>query len=145
MKPVVTWILVANARSAKVFAHHGPGKHLTIVSDQNWSAPEPRLPDDEAGIGHSIGGPGRAAVEQTNLQDVDDARFAETVISGITKAQSASRFDRLILVAGPHMLGLLRAQMGDGLRAAVISEVAKDLSHHTTESVELHLDDVIAI
>lgn len=145
MKPVVTWVVLANARTAQVYAHHGPGKGLTPLSGQSWSAPETRLPDDKAGRGHSIGGPGVAAVEQTDPQNLNDALFAKTVIEHVAKAQRDKRFDRLILVAGPHMLGLLRANVDPALQAVHLGDVPKDLSHQPLNVVESNLGELIAV
>lgn len=145
MKPVVTWVVMANARSAKVLANHGPGKGLVPVSGQLLTAPETRLPRDEAGVGHSIAGPGVAAVEQTDLQEINDARFAKTVIAHVKTAHDAKRFDRLILIAGPHMLGLLRANLDAALRAVLLGEMPKDLSNQPPGAVEDRLAALLAL
>lgn len=145
MKPVVTWVLLANARSAKVVVHRGPGKGLAAVGGQTWDAPETSLPRDKAGVGHSIAGPGVAAVEQTNPQDINDERFAKTVIEHVKTAYTAKRFDRLILIAGPHMLGLLRANLDASLRGVLLGEMPKDLFNQPLNAVETHLGELIAI
>ena len=145
MIPVVTWMLLANARSAKVVAHHGPGKGLTAVSGQTWNAPETSIPQDRAGVGHSIAGPGVAAVGQTDPQDINDARFAKTVIEQVRTAHAEKRFDRLILIAGPHMLGLLRANLDTSLRGILLGEMPKDLSNQPLSAVEKHLGELIAV
>jgi protein required for attachment to host cells len=145
MKPVVTWVVMANARSAKVIAHRGLGKGLCVVSGKTWNAPEVRLPHDKAGIGHSSVGPGVAAVEQTDPQDVSDARFAKNVMDQVAKAHGEKQFERLILIAGPHMLGLLRTHLDPALRAALVGELPKDLSSQPLSAVEAHLGELIAI
>lgn len=145
MKPVVTWVVLANARSAKVLEHLGPGKGLRSLNGHDWTAPETDLPKDRAGMGHSIAGPGRAAVEQTDPKEAVDAHFAKTIIDDITKAQSAKKFDRLVLIAGPHMLGVLRSNLGPALRSAIIGEMPKDLLSQPVKVVESHLGDVIAV
>jgi protein required for attachment to host cells len=48
-------------------------------------------------------------------------------------------FDRLVLVAGPEMLGLLRAALSDSLRARVSAEVDKDLEGQPSSAVLEHL------
>ncbi|MFK7837441.1 MAG: host attachment protein [Sulfitobacter sp.] len=116
MKPIVTWVLLANARSARVFENRGPDKGLTAISGYAWTAQMPRAPRDKAGVGHSIAGPGVAAVEQPDLQKLSDAHFASEVVGHLAKAVAEKRFDRLILTAGPHMLGLLRQELDAPLR-----------------------------
>ena len=145
MKPIVTWIVLANARVARIYAHMGPGKGLTAVSDQNWQAPEVRMPRDKAGIGHSIGGPGVSAVAQTQPKDLADSLFAKDIVEGLSKARRGKRFDRLILIAGPHMMGLLRANLDAPLSAALIGDIPKDLSAQPLGDVETHLGALIAV
>lgn len=145
MKPVVTWVVVANARAARVLAHLGPGKGVSAVSNQSWQAPEAPMLRDKAGIGHSIAGPGVAAVEQTQPQALNDSRFAKDVIGHLSEACLAKKFDRLILISGPYMLGLLRSNLDAPLRAALLGEIPKDLSAQPLEDVETHLGKLIAV
>lgn len=145
MKPVVTWIVLANARNAKVLQNVGVGKGVTAVSGKTWTAPEAELPRDNAGVGYSIAGPGRAAVEQTDPQEVIDENFAKTVIEDLSKAHYQKQFDRLILIAGPHMLGLLRAQIDTGLQRVLAGELSKDLLNQPDDVVESHIGELIAV
>jgi len=145
MKPVVTWIVLANSRTAQVYAHHGPGKGVLPIDGLSWEAPEPRKPDDKRGVGHSIAGPGVAAVEQTDPQKLNDALFAKTIMEHIAKAQKGKRFDRLILVSGPHMLGLLRANVEPALQAVHLGDVPKDLSNQPLSVMERNLGELIAV
>lgn len=145
MKPVVTWVVLANTRTAKVLAHHGPGKGLTPVRGKTWNAPDASLPRDKAGVGHSIGGPAVSAVAQTHPQNLVDMRFAKDVVGHMSKAHLEKQFDRLILLAGPHMLGLLRANLDAALRAVLLGEIPKDLSNQPLSDVENQLGELIAV
>lgn len=145
MKPFVTWVVLANARSARVYAHLGPGNGLTAVSDRNWQAPEIPMPRDKAGVGHSIGGPGVSAVTNTQPKELADNRFAKDVVKGLSEARLGKRFDRLILISGPHMMGLLRANLDAQLSAVLIGEIPKDLSAQPLGDVETHLGELIAV
>ena len=144
MKPVITWVLLANTRSASILVNRGPGKGLASRSEMNWqsgSAPNPR---DRAGVGHSIAGHGVAAVEQSDPQRKMDVQFAHDVSRHLSEAIAAKELDRLIVVAGPHMLGLLRASFDDTTKAALIGEIDKDLSEQPVEAVLSHIDRFIA-
>ncbi len=145
MKPVVTWVLLANARAARVLENKGMGKGLTALAGQAWSADAARAPRDKAGVGHSIAGPGVAAVEQPDLQKLNDAHFAKDLVEHLTKARQDTKFDRLILIAGPHMLGLLRQDLDTPLRAVLLGEIPKDLSNQPLADIENHLGELIAI
>ncbi|MFK7878269.1 host attachment protein [Roseobacter sp.] len=145
MKPIVTWVVLANARVANVYAHMGPGNGLTAVGDQSRHAPEIPMPRDKAGVGHSIGGPGVSAVAQKSPKEMAENRFAKEVIDGLSEACRRKRFDRFVLIAGPHMMGLLRAHLKGPLSAVLIGEIPKDLSAQSIGDIETHLGELIAV
>lgn len=145
MKPIVTWIVLINSRMARVCENRGPGKGLVTLENRHWHAAEVSAPRDKAGRGHNIVGPGVAAVEQTDRQLQSDIGFAREVSGHLLHDFSARRFDRLIIVAGPHMLGLLRAHLDDRLKAVTVGEVAKDLSAQPPDALEGHVGEVIAV
>ncbi len=145
MKPIVTWIILANARGARVVANRGPGKGLVVPDGKSWQAEPAIAPSAKAGLGHSIAGPGVAAVDQGDPQLRADAKFAKDVVHQLEIALAQKAFDRLVIVAGPHMLGLMRQVLGQQLRAVLVAEIAKDLSALSLQSLQSHLGEVIAI
>ena len=144
MKPIVTWVLVANTQKASVLENRGPGKGLAALSDMDFQSDKAELPRDKAGVGHSIAGHGAAAVEQSNPQEKIDALFAHEVVGHLSRALSKHKFDRLIVAAGPHMLGLLREEYDELLKAVLAGEIDKDLSNQTADAVASHVDKIIA-
>ncbi|MEO1138199.1 MAG: host attachment protein [Pseudomonadota bacterium] len=145
MKPVVTWVVVANGRDAKVLENRGPGKGLDLLARKGWQAESVRIPDDKPGVGHSIAGPGVSAVEQTDTRLQTETKFAKHVLQELSNALRAKEFDRLIIACGPHMLGLFRAHLEDDLRSVVIGEIAKDFSAQPIHVLEARLGDFIAV
>jgi protein required for attachment to host cells len=65
--------------------------------------------------------------------------FASRIAQEIETSGREKRFDRLVLMAGPAFLGLLRAALPDAVRAAVVAEVPKDLIHQPESVVRAHL------
>ena len=145
MKPTITWIVLANARTARVVTHQGPGKGLTALAGKTWQAAEASVPRDRTGVGHSSAGPGVAAVEQSDAKLINDTRFAKEIVAQIAKDYLVKKFNRLILVSGPHMMGLLRAEIDGPLSAALLGEIPKDLSAQSLDQIETHLGELIAI
>lgn len=145
MKPKITWVIIGNARKIRVLAHQGPGNGLIAVADQQWHAPKITESKDRAGVVHSSAGPGIAAVQQTNSKLVHDTRFAKEAVSHLSAAYLSRKFDRLIVVAGPHMLGLIRENLDAPLRAVLIGEIPKDLSAQSLTDIETHLGELMAV
>jgi protein required for attachment to host cells len=69
----------------------------------------------------------------------DAQLFAKRIARDLSAASRAGDFDRLILVAGPAFLGLLRAALPKHLKSAVVAEVAKDLVHLPKSALRSHL------
>lgn len=145
MKPVVTWVILASTRNARVFENRGPTKGLHRVADKVWQAPPAAEFSSEPGMGHSRMGPGRFSVDQGNPQEEADIRFAKSVVKSLETAQADKAFDRLVVAAGPHMLGLMRKAMNDRLRASVVAEFAKDLTEVSSDDLEQHIGTAIAL
>jgi protein required for attachment to host cells len=130
---------------AKVIENRGPGKGLVEKPGKCWHADAPSQPRDDAGRGHSIAGPGMAAVERTDHQLEVDIRFARELSRNLLEALNAKEFDRLIIVSGPHMLGVLRTHLDERLKAVTVGEIAKDLSAQTPAALEDHIGEIIAV
>jgi protein required for attachment to host cells len=54
-------------------------------------------------------------------------RFARQVGAELEAARRADGFDRIVLLAGPSFIGLLRSALPEGVRATLVAEVRKDL------------------
>jgi protein required for attachment to host cells len=65
--------------------------------------------------------------------------FARTIATQLETAQRAGEFDRLVLMAGPGFLGLLREVLPKSLLPMVAAEVNKDLVHQTEAAITEHL------
>jgi len=145
MKPTKTWILVANARQARILEHSGAGQGLDPVPGRHLEAEEATEYTDKPGTGHSIAGPATNAMDRADPQDQADIAFAKEVCSVLVEAQAEGRYDRLVIFAGPHMLGLLRKVRQSEIEETLLKEIDKDLTHLPADQIETHLEDVIFV
>ncbi len=65
--------------------------------------------------------------------------FAHKITGEVASAQRAGQFDRLVLMAPPGFLGLLRQALPAALRPIIAAEVAKDLMHEPPSAVRTYL------
>jgi protein required for attachment to host cells len=65
--------------------------------------------------------------------------FARQLADELEKERAAGAYDRLVIMAAPAFLGMLRAQIGKAVRACVVAEVHHDLVHQPEEVVRAHL------
>ena len=65
--------------------------------------------------------------------------FAQKIAAELENAWRAGRFERLIVMAEPNFLGVLRRALPISLNSAVVAEVAKDLANQPEGAVRAHL------
>jgi protein required for attachment to host cells len=65
--------------------------------------------------------------------------FARQVVHQLETEHRASPFGRLVVMAGPAFLGLLREAMPKALREITVAEVCKDLLHDNDGGVLSHI------
>ena len=61
--------------------------------------------------------------------------FAKQVGQHIDADRVSRKFDRLVLVAPPKMLGLLRQSLPTQSQSLLAAEIAKDLAHHAPAAI----------
>ncbi|MCB1890049.1 MAG: host attachment protein [Rhodocyclaceae bacterium] len=116
----ITWILVANASLAKLYANLGPNKGLKLVKE--LVHPESRkknadLVTDRTGTGH-----GNGSYEPPTAPKEHAARtFAHEIAREFYTGRNANRFARAILVAPPNFMGMLNSTL-DGPTAQLVSD-----------------------
>ncbi len=146
-----TWILVAHEAGARVFENLGPGKGLDLV--ETIEHPEGRARDrdiDSDRPGRSfrkdMGDPRRAAMSRSEgPHDRVVADFARALADKLRHARVANRYQRLVLVAPPRFLGLLRSSLDAPTAQLVAGSVHKDLASSKEAELIKHLGEVIAV
>lgn len=149
MKPVRTWILLADGAQARVYENLGPGKGLQHVSGYDLSQERLQSQDivtDRPGRSFSSSGPGRSAMEPpTDPAEKREDDFTRKLADILASAEQKKTFDRLIIIAAPTALGSLRAHLNSHVRTKVIAELPKDLTGVPEKDLGKHLDGVLAL
>ena len=136
------WVVVADQSKARFFTVTDP--HGALLSVGELEHPEAReheqsLGSDRPGRSFDSKGQGRHAMGSTVEPLKQEAiRFAKQVADHVQAAHNNGRCDRLLLVAGPTFLGLLRESLetSSGLK---ISEVEKNLGQYDAPEIRKHL------
>jgi protein required for attachment to host cells len=146
-----TWIMVAHDAGARVFENDGPGKGLQLIEEIDH--PEGRERDQDINAdrpGRSFrknsGDPRRAAMSRSEgprERVVSD--FARAMAEKLKQGRVENQYERLVLVAPPRFLGLLRSSLDVPTAQLLVGSLNKDLA--STKQAELieHLGEIIAI
>jgi protein required for attachment to host cells len=62
-------------------------------------------------------------------------RFARRIGGELELARRDGRFERLVLMAGPAFIGLLRSALPERVRAMLVAEVRKDLTQEDEQAL----------
>lgn len=143
MKPLVTWVLIANSGMAHVVANHGPGKGFETLA-LNWVAAAPVEYADKPGVEKIGQMHGNVNLTAGDPKAAAETAFAALLATKLKEYAQKGRFDRLIITAGPRMLGKLRAAISPNVAEKISAELDKDLTHIAIEDLAGHLQHVIA-
>jgi protein required for attachment to host cells len=141
-----TWILVANASKAKLFANQGPKKGLSLLKELEH--PESRQKNAELvtdRAGHMQGsGNGHSARQPATEPKHNEARsFAQELARELNYGRSTNQFNRAILVAPPSFMGLLNGLL-DGPTSQIVSDrFEKDYTRANEKELATHLESCI--
>lgn len=141
-----TWILVANASRARLFANQGPKKGLQLLKELDH--PESRqknaeLVTDRAGHMQSAGNGHGARQPQTVPKQYEAKSFAQELAREMCQGRNANQYSRAILVAPPAFMGLLNGAL-DGPTAGLISDrLEKDYTKSNDRDLAGHLENCI--
>jgi protein required for attachment to host cells len=145
MKAIKTMIVLANSRMARLLINSGPGSGLIPAGGETLHADPPRLYTDRAGAVHNRVGPRVSAVEQSDSKALAEAEFASKVSGFLETSFEKGEFKRLIVAAGPHMLGKIREALPEKVAKVVSAEVDKDLTRVPVKELPKHFDHVLAV
>jgi protein required for attachment to host cells len=138
-----TWVLVADSAKARAVRWVGNIAPVESVESFNLHYHHQHGRDmmsERPGRTHESQGDTRHAIEPRS-DPVREAehRFVDTVVQELKNRFARNEFDRLVLVAGPTMLGDLRAALPAEIKGVVHGELRKDLTHLTNDQLKEHL------
>lgn len=138
-----TWVLVADSAKARAVRWAGQIAPIKSVErfDLHYQHQHGRdMMSDRPGRTYELHGTTRHAIEpHTDPTREAERRFADAVVEELKGRFAKHEFDRLVLVAGPTMLGDLRAALPAELQKVVHAELRKDLTHLTNDQLKEHL------
>lgn len=149
MKSQQTLIIVAAEQDMRLFRQVGADEALTEVLHLKaadiddvaveFTGERGREQGGRAG-GHGVSYSINDAHPQAELER---GRFATHAAEVAAKEWDIGGYDRAVLVAGPKMLGAMRKDMPEALRAAIAQELGKDLVNFSPKDIAEHLRGVI--
>ncbi|MFW7377765.1 MAG: host attachment protein [Oligoflexus sp.] len=145
--PTIRWIIVANQGEARFFEQNLRAGWIKLLA--KFEHPNGRMKNQEikeGEPGHSFsswsGSHSRHPItSEVSPHDKEAENFAKQIRDKLEKARSENLYDELDLVAEPHFLGTIFAQLNELTSSFIQHKISKDLCHFTDYEVTEYLKE----
>jgi protein required for attachment to host cells len=138
-----TWVLVADRARGRIFAANTPKGPLDEIEDlvhPKSRAHERDLTTDRPGRGPG----GHRAMGNANTAREHEAHdFAREIATRLEAGRNRGDFARLIVIAAPDFLGMLRKCLSAPLERTVCQELTKNLTQMSAAEIRGHLPEYL--
>lgn len=133
----MVWVVSANTNTCRIYDYQKP-KTLNCIKEIQH--PESKLKTSELVTdkpGHyQAGNTGRGAYSpRTDIKDVEKDKLARAIALEVNAGRNQHAFDELVIIAEPHMNGLLFNHFNKHVKDLVSKNIKKDL--HALKEDEL--------
>jgi protein required for attachment to host cells len=136
------WVVVCDGAKALVLENVGDEKFPNLKTKEVYEQEDPKtreLGTDAPGRAINSIDARRSAMDQTDWHAQAEKAFLEKLVGRLNAAVEAGEMKKLILVAPPRALGVIRQAYSSNLRNAVHAEVDKDFVKLPVHEIERHL------
>lgn len=133
------WVLVADGEKALFLKNEGDPVYpdLQVVREMHEdNPPTHEQGTDRPGRFGDDGSQNKSAVEDTDWHRIGKERFADEIAERLYDLAHRGRFEQIVLVAPPVVLGEMRKVLHKEVAERVAAEVAKTLTNHPIWEIE---------
>ena len=135
-------VLVGDGQKALFLRNRGDAGRVQLVVEDIFERDNP--PTREQGTdrpGRSVASVGvaRSAMEEADWHHLEKERFAEELAKALYRYAHDNRFEELIVVAPPKVLGNLRKAFHPEVADRIVAEIPKEMISHPIAEIERHI------
>jgi len=133
------WVVIADGEKALFLRNEGDEQYPNLEVFREMKEENPPTRDQGTDRpGRLNDGPSvhRSAVQETDWHRMEKERFAKSIAERLYKLAHNGKFDRLIIVAPPLVMGEMRKELHKEVKDRVVGEVSKTLTNHTIDEIE---------
>ena len=142
----ITWILVANASAADLYANYGPKKGLQKLKEFKHNASRGKALDlvsDRPGHYNGHGNGHGSFLPATDPKQNEAQHFALELAKELDHGRTANCYQRLKLVAYAPFMGLIKSNLDNHVRVMVSDSFEKDYTKASKKQLTKHLESCI--
>lgn len=137
--PKQALVVVGDGEKALFLRNAGSPQKLKLEVENVFAQNNPATHEqgtDKPGRTAASAGTARSAMEQTDWHRVGEERFAAEIAAILYRLAHANKFEALVVVAPPKVLGNLRKAFHKEVVDRITAEVPKELTSHTVPDIE---------
>ena len=138
-----TWVVVADEAKARILSMsklNEPLIEFKTTSSLEAKMLDQELVSDKSGRSYDSSGEGRHSMGEKHAhKEQYGIRFAKEIADYLEENRQRSAYLKLIIIAAPHFLGVLRKALSKDVLSLVILEVDKDLTMMDSQVIREHL------
>ena len=138
-----TWILVANQVEARIYSSKRlPGNLILLdtLTHEEGAFQTRDLISDAPGRAFDSMGSGRHSMEpDTGVKEESRRRFVKKMVARLESAHFRGDYDRLVLLAAPAVLGVIRKTISKKFTNVVVKEIPKDVIGQDLDKIKAQL------
>ena len=140
----MSWILSANRSGARILEKQGSVlTQLETIHHEQGRLRDGDIDSDAPGRAFDRATAARHALSTSEAPHERVAKaFARELAERLRQGRLERRFERLVIAAEPHFLGLLRGALDTVTARMVVASVAKDLEQIPAEELAAHLPEL---
>jgi len=138
----IVWIVIAESSRAKIYTTDSSMKALVELEGFVHTDSRRHAHDITSDLpGRNIGKDGshHALEKETDVKEEEAILFAQQIDNYLLTGRNENRFSKLVLIAAPAFLGLLRNHMDAQVAKMVVHEVRKNLVKCNVAEIREHL------
>lgn len=144
MSSDIVWIVVVNSARGRIFepdrAFNGGIRLVRELTHPASRMHGREITRDKPGRSFDSFGEHRHAMSPTmDLKDREALKFAKEMASALEHGRATQAFGRLVLIAPPAFLGLLRSEISAPTTRMVVHAVDKDLADAEETQIRSHI------
>lgn len=130
----LTWVLITDSNTCRLYNYSQKPDQLTLVKEIKH--PENKLRDieltsDKPGHYKASGSAHGAFSQQSDPKEIKIEAFSREIAKELDHGRNAHAYEKLILIAPPHMSGLLFQHLNKHVMDLVTHNIKKDIPHLT--------------
>ena len=137
------WVVVADGEKALFLENAGTPDNPQLRVFNAFGQTNPKTAaqgvDRPGRLSDGMGSAHRSAVQETDWHRLAKHEFAHEIASVLDQNARAGRFEQLVIVMPPVVLGELRKSLSKSVSDLILAEETKDLTGHPVQDIEKKL------